>query len=608
MTFSIAPSMGPSNRTNRRRSAGLALARLEKSRSTMTRDQARKSFGIPSRRKKTSALVAELAKVNIIVVRVASADGVDRPYTLLDDMVVVVFTPIEGISKADVNIKVLQGGVGALLDFYWYGYVLFPGETDPIKIHTKLRACVRQSIVNTHTVPISILYASGATTLPTLTVATDSNASGVVAAMVPLSPEARLVELRGILALMKGEQFWVHVVTEFVASHAKEGAMSTKFRRCYQQAQAPMLEGLVGISGGKKVSQTQLVDGLIMAVTNLVPDEWCDHVALVFAAAGVQWDVFAEFNMGVYSDLKQVGQFAQLKVDIIPELLLQFGSGPDRISVEDLTATIDNINLIRQDNGELFGLFDCCIQSGVYHAAWSAIIAVLSKPTSSNPTILLKQVAAAITKKRLKPYTVDIAEIKALFAMDTAAIASPAAAPILADTSGAAPPGEVVQSGGEHASTPVVLDAEAVVESELLTKLGPTFKKLTHIRTSLQLPGDQLTLVQSVHFQRELEQFIWHKTQLAATGTGTFKPDRGVDHLIVDGAAKDSKVYLLPTCKVLNLNFAGKVITLPVKGAIWVAKAFETDYYVEKGGHDSIDKDTPYKQTKNIFRFFVFSL
>ena len=52
---------------------------------------------------------------------------------------------------------------------------------------------------------------------------------------------------------------------------------------------------------------------------------------------------------------------------------------------------------------------------------------------------------------------------------------------------------------------------------------------------------------------------------------------------------------LLPTCKVLNLNFARKVTTLPVKCAIWVAKAFDTDYYVEKGGHDSIDKDTPLK-------------
>ena len=57
--------------------------------------------------------------------------------------------------------------------------------------------------------------------------------------------------------------------------------------------------------------------------------------------------------------------------------------------------------------------------------------------------------------------------------------------------------------------------------------------------------------------------------------------ETGIDHIMVDKAQRDHRVYAFGELSKLALTFCGKITTIPTVGAIEIASAFDCTWYIE---------------------------
>ena len=135
--------------------------------------------------------------------------------------------------------------------------------------------------------------------------------------------------------------------------------------------------------------------------------------------------------------------------------------------------------------------------------------------------------------------------------------------------------------------------ANTVKDPKDTAKAGLHGKSVTSIRASWMQQLDEgalmgnrvLPVVQSL-FMKELEAWMLQKTCLANSRSlgNHISPDQGLDCVLLEDGTLQPIMQRTP--KRLVLNFAGRIVNVPVNNAIKLCEVWETQFYVDPRTYD----------------------
>ncbi|CAK0867584.1 unnamed protein product, partial [Prorocentrum cordatum] len=339
-------------------------------------------------RSKAKKDIMELARQSTLQMSVDDG-GNRRELNVFDDVTWQIFGPLDGLSKADLNVVNVREALSAVIRFIFSKATKFENVEYDLPKYSVLRPKLREGIAKTHLDNIIKLKGNPASS-------SDNPLEDVLRLVeknsgVSLSPDALGADAQSapasaprdiVAAAFSGllQDFeWIFGLVDFLkmfeVGPCDNPRLNHLFIKIMEAGNRCMLEAT------KLVSTDMYVDCFAGILKDLFQDMWQSFLNILGAMIAGGPESFDKYALGVIETREFAVKVFHMRAALVVEALASQACGQSRIAEKGMQSHVEVLRLLL--NGGALGLMDLSLTEAEYRSAWLDILRACGESDSA---------------------------------------------------------------------------------------------------------------------------------------------------------------------------------------------------------------------------------